>query len=62
MLDTRDAVRYKDAFFADFQKAVKKKQLETVQQQMEFMARYDWHRMTQQDEAVWQVILQTLET
>ncbi len=59
---TCDAVQYKDAFFAEFQKAVKKKQLETAQQQMEFMARYDWHRMTQQDEAVWQVILQTLET
>ena len=59
---TCDAVRYKDAFFAEFQKAVKKKQLETAQQQKEFMARYDWHRMTQQDEAVWQVIVQTLQT
>ena len=58
---TCDAVRYKDAFFADFQKAVKKKQLETARQQKEFMARYDWHRMTAQDEAVWQVILQTLQ-
>ena len=58
---TCDAVQYKDAFFADFQKAVKKKQLETAQQQKIFMARYDWHRMTEQDEAVWQVILQTLQ-
>ena len=58
---TCDAVQYKDAFFAEFQKAVKKKQLETAQQQKEFMARYDWHRMTEQDEAVWQVILQTLQ-
>ena len=58
---TCDAVQYKDAFFADFQKAVKKKQLETAQQQKEFMARYDWYRMSQQDEAVWQVILQTLQ-
>lgn len=58
---TCDAVQYKDAFFAEFQKAVKKKQLETAQQQKEFMARYDWHRMTAQDEAVWQVILQTLQ-
>ena len=58
---TCDAVQYKDAFFAEFQKAVKKKQLETAQQQMEFMARYDWHRMTAQDEKVWQVILQTLQ-
>jgi dipeptidyl aminopeptidase/acylaminoacyl peptidase len=59
---TCDAVRYKDAFFAEFQKAVKKKQLETARQQKEFMARYDWKRMTAQDEAVWQVIVQTLRT
>ena len=58
---TCDAVQYKDAFFAEFQKAVKKKQLETAQQQKKFMARYDWHRMTEQDEAVWQMILQTLQ-
>lgn len=59
---TCDAVRYKDDFFAAFQKAVKKKQLETPAQQKAFMEQFDWYRMTEQDEAVWDVILQTLES
>ena len=54
---TEDAVAYKDAFFETFSKALKKKQLATSQQQAEFMARYDWDRMTQQDEAVWEEII-----
>lgn len=59
---TADAVAYKDAFFKEFQKAVKQKKLERQTQQKEFMARYDWHRMTQQDETVWKVILDYLKT
>ena len=58
---TCDAVRYKDAFFAAFQKAVKKKQLETPQQQKEFMARFDWRRMTEQDDTVWEKIISHLQ-
>ena len=57
---TEDAVRYKDAFFKEFSKASKKKQLETPEQQKAFMARYDWHRMTAQDETVWQQIIDHL--
>ncbi len=57
-----DAVVYKDAFFADYTKAAKKKLLETPQQQKEFMARYDWHRMTRQDETVWNEIIAHLKT
>ena len=59
---TCDAVRYKDDFFARFQKLVKKKKLETAVQQKEFMAAFDWLRMTEQDEAVWNVILGVLES
>ena len=59
---TCDAVRYKDEFFAAFQKARKKKKLETAGQQESFMAAYDWYRMTEQDEAVWTEILRTLKT
>jgi len=59
---TRDAVQYKDAFFAQFQKAVKKKKLETEPQQKAFMDQFDWWRMTEQDDAVWAEILKTLET
>ena len=58
---TTDAAAYKNAFFKEFSKAVKKKQLETPQQQKEFMCRYDWHRMTAQDEAVWQQIIDHLK-
>lgn len=58
---TEDAVAYKDLFFKEFTKAVKKKQLRTPEQQKEFMARYDWKRMTTQDEKVWDEILKALE-
>ena len=54
---TVDAVTYKNAFFKDFSKAAKKKQLASPAQQKEFMARYDWKRMTTQDEAVWDQII-----
>ena len=57
---SEDAVAYKDVFFKEFSKAAKKKQLETPQQQEEFMARYDWLRMTNQDGAVWQQIIDHL--
>ena len=58
---TEDAVVYKDAFFKEFTKAAKKKRLVTPAQQKEFMDRYDWHRMTTQDDAVWHEILKSLE-
>ena len=58
---TTDAVRYKDAFFAEYTKAVKKKQLVTPAQQEAFMSRYDWYRMTTQDEKVWEQIVEHLK-
>lgn len=58
---TCDAVRYKDDFFAAFQKAVKKKKLETPQQQKAFMDAYDWRRMTEQDDTVWEKIISHLQ-
>ena len=58
---TCDAVRDKDEFFRQFQKLQKKKKLETPQQQKAFMETFDWWQMTEQDEAVWAQILQTLE-
>lgn len=59
---TEDAVGYKVAFFKEFDRAVKKKRLETPAQQKDFMARYDWHRMTAQDEQVWEQIIGHLKT
>ena len=58
---TCDAAQYKDDFFTRFQKVVKKKKLETPAQQAAFMSSFDWWRMTEQDDAVWNVILQTLK-
>ena len=52
---------YKDAFFAELTKAKKKKQLKTEDQQKAFMARYDWRRMTEQDEDLWKTILNHLK-
>ena len=57
---TKEAVKLKDAFFKDFQKAVKRKKLETPEQQKAFMSRYDWKAMTEQDEYVWKEIVATL--
>lgn len=59
---TCDAVCCKDAFFAEFQRRVKKKQLETPAQQKAFMDTFDWYRMTEQDEVVWEAIVQHLES
>jgi pimeloyl-ACP methyl ester carboxylesterase len=58
---TCDAVTYKDDFFARFQKLVKKKKLETQAQQKEFMSSFDWMRMTEQDPAVWEVVIAHLK-
>ena len=58
---TCDAVTYKNQFFAEFQKADKKKQLQTAAQQQTFMSRYDFVRMTQQDQRVWNIILDYLK-
>ena len=55
-----DAVAYKNGFFADYQKAAKKKLLDTPEAQKAFMSRYDWLRMTAQDESVWKEILEAL--
>lgn len=59
---TRDAVAYKDAFFKTYQKALKKKKLTADAERAAFKNRFDWERMTAQDEAVWKVILDFLDT
>ena len=59
---TVDAVQYKNTFFREFTKAKKRGQLKTAAQQKEFMARYDFVRMTAQDETVWAEILNHLES
>ena len=58
---TEDAV----AYLGEYTKAVgintKKNQLVTEEQKKAFRNRWDWHRMTKQDEAVWAEIFRTLD-
>ncbi len=58
---TEDAVKYKDAFFAQYKTAMKKKQLVTDAQKAAFKNSYDWNRMTAQDDDVWNLIFETLD-
>ena len=58
---TADAVKYKDKFFAEYQKALRKKALISEADKKAFKEKYDWKRMTAQDEKVWEEILQFLE-
>ncbi len=58
---THDAVKYKNTFFAQLEKRQKKDSLRTDAQKLAFMGQFDWNRMTQQDDTVWDTILETLE-
>ena len=58
---TADAVKYKDVFFKELTAKVKAKAPETPEQKREFIAKWDWNRMTAQDEKVWSVIFETLD-
>lgn len=55
-----DAVACKNAFFAELKGAQKRKLLATPEQQQAFMSRFDWNRITAQDDTVWKVILDHL--
>lgn len=57
---TADASAYAAQFFAELTKKSKKKLLSTEEQKKAFVAGFDWHRMTAQDDAVWEQILNTL--
>lgn len=58
---TAEAVKYKDAFFATYQKALKKKQFKTEADKKAFKAGFDWHKMTEQDMRVWEMIFEVLD-
>ena len=57
---TFDAVKYKDAFFKELTKKKKLGLLNTEEQKAAFRNSYDWRRMTEQDEHVWDVIFEML--
>ena len=57
---TAEAVQYLGTFGKAREKLLKKKAL-TDAEKAAFVASFDWRRMTEQDEAVWRVILEHLE-
>ena len=59
---THDAVNYLGEYGKKLAHMDKKKLLETEAQKKAFRDSFDWHRMTEQDEAVWQEIFRTLDS
>lgn len=58
---TEDAVRYMQTTFGEYNSLVKGKKLKTLEEKQAYMDQRDWMRMTQQDPAVWQEILENLK-
>lgn len=58
---TREAAKYKDEFFAALSAKKRANELLTDEARREFVASFDWYRMTEQDEAVWAEIYKTLK-
>ena len=58
---TADAVAYLGEFIKARTKLLKQKKALTDEQKREFIASFDWDRMTKQDEAVWNKIFEHLE-
>lgn len=58
---TKETVRYKNEFFTELKKLKKQNLLSTDEQKAEFIASYDWEKMTEQDKAVWNKIFEFLD-
>ena len=59
---TADAVGHLGEYTTKLAQLDKKKLLETDAQKKEFLASFDWRRMTEQDETVWEEIFRTLDS
>ena len=59
---TADAAAYLAEYTAALTKGLKDKVLQTEAQKAAFRAKWDWHRMTAQDNKVWAEIFRTLDT
>lgn len=57
---TQSAVEYMGKFFSDLTKRMKKGELNTEDAKKSFIASYDWNKMTEQDESVWEKIIEHL--
>ena len=58
---TADAVRYKDVYLAELKSKAKRGELDTEEAKRAFLKKFDWNRMTAQDESVWRAIFETLD-
>ena len=58
---TSYAVREMTKFFADRTKRLKSGALTTDEQKRQFLSSYDWHKITEQDEILWQKIYDHLD-
>jgi len=58
---TADAVAYLAEYTADMTRRLKDKQLSTEEEKAACRAKWDWDRMTEQDEKVWAEIFKTLD-
>ena len=58
---TADAVAYLAEYTADMTRRLKDKKLSTETEKKAFREKWDWNRMTQQDEKVWAEIFKTLD-
>lgn len=58
---TEDAVRYKDAYLAELKRMAKSGRLNSEDAKRAFVKKFDWDRMTAQDDEVWKYIFDTLD-
>ncbi len=58
---TEEACKYKNQYFNERQRLLKKGLLNTTEQQSEFVAKFDWHKMTEQDPSIWNEIFDVLD-
>ena len=58
---TKDAVKYLNEYVSLKQKLFKKKKLQTTEEKEKFISSFDWNKMTEQDEKVWDEILSFLK-
>lgn len=58
---TSEAVAYKDRFFGELTRLKKKKKLSTEESKAQFVAKWDFIKMTEQDTELWQKIFNFIE-
>ena len=58
---TADAVKYLGEYTAEMTRLLKDRKLSTEAEKKAFREKWDWNRMTRQDEKVWAEIFKTLD-